>query len=106
MTTYRLTVEVDVVLDIPDDSTIITRCTENHDEHGVPQPDVKGGRGWRNYMYDLQTREEVLEHLAFNVVANHVDDIRMLDGWADVEENVVQMRLDRQSLHCYEASVS
>ena len=63
---------------------VITRCTENKD-------------GWRDHLYDFQDPFDVLRHLAFNVVMNGVEDIRRLDGWADVPEDAVRMRIDRLS---------
>lgn len=72
--TVRMSIEVT-------DPTVITRCTENHDDEGNPSAD---GNGWRDSHYPLRTRDAVLEHLAFNRLANGVYDISTLDGWADV----------------------
>lgn len=87
----RVDCEVTVVLDI--DSVlcpnVITRCTENED-------------GWRDHLYELFTRDDVLRHLAFNVVINGVEDIRRLNGWADVPEDAVRMRIDRLSFNAIE----
>lgn len=39
------------------------------------------------------TEREGLEHLAFNAVANGIEDASRLDGWADIEPGAVTMRL-------------
>ena len=86
MSIVRVECEVTVVIDVDEIlcPNVITRCTENED-------------GWRDQLYDLQDRDDVLRHLAFNVVMNGVEDIRRLDGWADVPEDAVRMRVDRLS---------
>lgn len=83
--TFRARVEVDVLITVhwP---TVIDRCVENHDHLGVPQPDVKGGTGWRNTLYDLRTAEDVIEMLAWNWIAHH-QPAHELDGWADLTPN-------------------
>lgn len=81
--TFEATVEMTVRITINDES-VIDRCVENHDDQGVPQPDEKGGRGWRNTLYDLRTPEDVIEMLAYNWVVNH-RVAHELDGWADLK---------------------
>ena len=49
-------------------------------------------------MYRMETPEEVLQHLAFNCVANGYTDAASLDGWADMPEGVTTMAIDRQSI--------
>lgn len=61
------------------DENVIDRCVNNED-------------GWRDSLYNLQTPEEVIGHLAYNSVVNDVQDVRRLDGWADVAEGAVSFR--------------
>jgi hypothetical protein len=84
-TEYFVAFEGVVKITIDDDSDAITRCTENID-------------GWRDNLYDLRTREQVLEHLAFNCVANDVEDATRLDGWADIDADTVVMVIERDTL--------
>jgi hypothetical protein len=86
-----LNVQVTVVVK---DQTAITRCTENHDDQGVPQEDVRGGTGWRNSYYPLDTPEKVLHHFAYNAVVNGLSRGDQLDGWADLERDGVTMSVD------------
>jgi hypothetical protein len=37
----------------------------------------------------------VLRHWAFNCIANGVEDVARLDGWADLPPGSVTMQLDR-----------
>jgi len=37
---------------------------------------------WRSVFYDLFTPGQIAEHIAYNLVVNHVP-LSMLDGWAD-----------------------
>lgn len=39
------------------------------------------------------TEREGLEHLAFNAISNGVEDASRLDGWGDLERDVVTMRV-------------
>jgi hypothetical protein len=71
VTSLTLDVEVQV-----NDPSVIARCVNNQDD-------------WRDSFYDLRTAEEVIGHLVYNYVANGVEDIRRLDGWADVAEDAV-----------------
>lgn len=80
--TFEATVELTVRITINDQS-IIARCVDNHDHLSVPQPDVKGGTGWRNTFYNLTSSADVIEMLAFNWVVNN-RAAHQLDGWADL----------------------
>lgn len=97
MSTFEVGLNVTVVVEINDENAI-TRCVENQDEEGRPQPDERGGSGWRNIYYRLLTREQVLEHLAYNASVNGIDDASRLDGWADLERGVVTMHVDHAAL--------
>lgn len=102
MSESRVAVDTVVVVDITDES-VITRCTENHDELGVPRPSgfvgENGERGWRDNFYDLRTREDVLQMLAFNCVANGVEHVNRLDGWADCSDEAATMHVDRSAFY-------
>lgn len=92
MRRYDVDVTASVEINVNDDNAIL-RCTENQDENGVPQPDVKGGRGWRNVLYDLKTESDVIDMWASNALRNGVEDASALDGWGDLERGVVTMRV-------------
>lgn len=61
----------------------------------VNDPDViervvgPGGDEWRSRFYGLHDVADVIDHLAYNYAHNGVDDVRRLDGWADVAEDAV-----------------
>jgi hypothetical protein len=64
-----------------EDPNVIDRCVNDED-------------GWRTRMfYDLDTEEKVLSHLAYNCIANGVDDASRLDGWADLAPGVATMEI-------------
>jgi hypothetical protein len=50
---------------------------------------------WRSTFYTLATPDEVMQHLAFNCIANSVEDASRLDGWADLAPGALTMELDR-----------
>lgn len=70
---------------------VIDRCVQNHDDEGTPQPDEKGGTGWRNTFYRLDTTDKVLAHLAYNCVVNDVARANQLDGWGDLPDDAATM---------------
>ena len=56
---------------------------------------VTGPKGdeWRAHLYNIHTEEEVLQHLAYNCVANGEEDAHRLDGWADLPPEAVSMKI-------------
>lgn len=44
--------------------------------------------------YRALTEREGMEHLAYNAVANGVDDASRLDGWADLERGMLTLRVE------------
>lgn len=66
-------------------------------EVAINDPDVvgritgPGGDEWREHLYKLDTEDEVLEHLAYNLIANGVSQVRRLDGWADMPNDAATM---------------
>lgn len=78
---FTVRVEIDV-----QDRDVIERVTgPNGDE-------------WRAGMYDLHTERQVLEHLAYNCVANGVGSASRLDGWADLPPEAATMRVVEANL--------
>src|SRR5690242_4364091 len=79
-------------------------------EIAISDPDViervTGPKGdeWRAQVYNLHTRDDVLEHLAYNCAANGAENARLLDGWADLPAEAVSMRLrgdsDAEVIYC------
>lgn len=69
----------------------------------VNDPDVidrvTGPKGdeWRAQLYDLNTEEDVLQHLAYNCLANGAENAMLLDGWADLPEDAVVMSIEPHS---------
>lgn len=92
MSAWEVGMNVVVEVKVEDDSAI-TRCVENHDEDGRPQPDERGGTGWRNTYYPLTSAEEVVEHFADNCIRNGIEDASRLDGWGDLATGAVTMRI-------------
>lgn len=77
---HTVTMEVEVEVEISDPD-VIERVTG------------PGGDEWRAHLYDLRTEADVLEHLAYNCVANRCESAWLLDGWADLPKEAVQMRV-------------
>jgi len=46
---------------------------------------------WRSMYYKLMTPDDVANHIAYNIVANQLQDVRMLDGFADREMKDVRV---------------
>jgi hypothetical protein len=89
---HDVDIEISVRVTI-NDPDVVRRCVENLDDQGVPQPDERGSRGWRNVMYDLRTEEDVINHLAWNCAMNHFHDASRLDGWADLPPTAATMTI-------------
>ncbi len=51
------------------------------------------GDEWRSQFYGLRTERDVIEHLAYNCVANGCTNAKLLDGWADLPADAVSMRI-------------
>ena len=72
-----LVVEVAIAIK---DRSVIDRCVNNED-------------GWRDHFYDLETEQDVLNHLAYNCVSNGIERANRLDGWADLPDSAATMRV-------------
>ena len=79
-TKHRVLLEVEVEIEV-NDPDVIERVTG-------PKGDE-----WRAQLYDLHTEANVLEHLAYNCAVNHCENASLLDGWADLPAEAVQMRV-------------
>lgn len=79
MSTHTIHLLVTVRVDI-EDADVVTRVVEDHDD-------------WRGTYYDMRTEEDVLEHLAYNCVANGRRDVTRLDGWADLPDTAARMEI-------------
>lgn len=44
--------------------------------------------------------EDVIKHLAFNCVANGCENLRGLDGWADLADDAATMYVERDTFEC------
>jgi hypothetical protein len=61
--------------------------------------DVKGARAHvdraleAGFPYEFKDRNAVLAHLAYNAVANGVEDANRLDGWADLPSGTLTMQI-------------
>lgn len=71
----------------------ILRAVNNHTDAGIPA--TEGEKGFQDYYYGPMTVDEVMQHLAFNCVANGVEDASRLDGWADLEPGQLTMDFER-----------
>lgn len=60
------------------DPLVIRRPVENIDN-------------WRGNLYDIRTRDQVLEMLASNAIRNAVFHVNRLDGWADLAIDAAEM---------------
>lgn len=64
-----------------------------NDPEAVHRVTGSGGDEWRSMFYDLRTEDDVLEHWAYNALANNVGEASRLDGWADLPPEAVTMRV-------------
>ena len=62
-----------------------------NDEDVIERVTGPDGDEWRSKLYDLHTRDDVLNHLAYNCIVNGRRDVTMLDGWADLSRDVTRM---------------
>lgn len=87
---YDITFNVDATLIIHNDD-IIKRVLDNHDDEGIPQPDIKGGTGWKNVFYRLESEEEVIDMLVYNLIYNG-SRLSQLDGWGDCDDDDIELK--------------
>lgn len=78
-TGYLIETHTYVTVEVADDCDAITRVTG------------EGGDEWRSHYYNFATEQDVLEHFAYNAIANGVEDANRLDGWADLPDGAVTM---------------
>jgi hypothetical protein len=53
---------------------------------------------WKDQMYDFHCTDDVLDHWAYSCVANGVEDVSRLDGWADLPPGTATMEARRKFL--------
>ena len=81
MKKYLVTMSVDVVVEIDEDTTAVTRATDNvEDFHDFFVPPITDEEG-------------VVKYLASAAVVTGVEDASRLDGWADLEYGQATMRV-------------
>jgi len=66
---------------------------EVHDPSVITRVTGPEGDEWRSYAYDLHTRNDVLQHLAYNCAINGQSNASSLDGWADLPKEAVSMHV-------------
>lgn len=74
--------EVIVEFDVRDEGDAISRC---------------GEKEWRDNFYNFSPENlsrDVLEHWATNAIANGIEDVSRLEGWADLDPGQITMRID------------
>jgi hypothetical protein len=76
---------------------VIDRVIENWDDTNTPQPRQKGGRGWLDHLYNLD-EEEAIQMLVYNIGMRDIG-LSRLDGWADCEDEDVQIEEDYPSYY-------
>jgi len=75
-----------------------TVIVEINDEDVIERVTGSGGDEWRASFYDLRSEKDVIQHLAFNCVANGVESVKRLDGWADLPDEAAVMCVERDTL--------
>lgn len=65
---------------------------EIFDEDAIERVTGPGGDEWRESAYGaIKTEKDVVEHWAYNAVANGQDGVDELDGWADMDAGAVRL---------------
>lgn len=76
-------------------TTTVYATVAIHNPEVIERVTGPGGDEWRSMFYaDIETAEDVAEHLAFNAISNGVYDITRLDGWADCSASDVTIEVD------------
>lgn len=57
------------------------------DDEVIATADARGAE------YHLMTAEQIVEHIAYNYLVNHVE-LKQLDGWADLPNSAVKFEID------------
>lgn len=87
VTSYRVEAEATVLVDI-------------HDPDVIERITGPGGDEWRSRFYNsIRTAEDVVEHFAFNALANGVTEVNRLDGWGDVAHDAVDIHIEQIETH-------
>lgn len=85
MSDQKATVRVCAIVEITiqEGSDAISRCFNDE---------------WRESYYTFRNEAAVYEHLAFNRVANGIEDGHDLDGWSDLPRGEVTMEVVRDDV--------
>ena len=54
---------------------------------------VDNDNGWRETFYKYTTRDEVLQHFAYNCIQSGIMRANRLDGWADMRADAVEIQI-------------
>lgn len=88
------------------DDRVILRITENRDDEDRPEghPEYNAERSYRNTLYRIDSEGDVLEMLLWNAAANGIRQANRLDGWADLDREAAEVRIDRIEVDEYSES--
>jgi hypothetical protein len=88
------------------DDRVILRVTENRDDEDRPEghPEHIPERAYRKVLYRIDSEGDVLEMLLWNAAANGVRRANRLDGWADLDDEAAEVRIDRIDIDEYSES--
>lgn len=68
-------------------------AVEIRDEEALTRVTGLGGDEWRSQFYALRTEQDVFEHFAYNAAKNGVTRANQLDGWTDLDDEAVRIRV-------------
>lgn len=95
MTVYEVEFSGTARVEITDDRVIL-RVTENRDSQDIPegQPGHYAAHAYRKNLYNISTREDVLEMLVWNAASNGRCQASDLDGWADLSRDAAYTSIE------------
>lgn len=104
--TVSMTCEVEI--EIPDDlvDKVFGPPVENQDEDGNPV--VPGGpelRGWRDFLYNLDSVDKVLEHLAYASAFNN-SSMHQMEGWLFEREDSDRVIMRFPDIYDYNVTIT
>lgn len=59
---------------------------------------------WQSYYYKMEGLHDVVEHLFFNCVSNGIEDASRLDGWADLEREMLTFHVTNAEIDWVDAA--
>ena len=66
---------------------LATRCVVEIDDSVI---DLAMTKEWQDKFYYFGTREDAVMHIAYNLIVNN-PRLSMLDGWADMDDNLARV---------------